>query len=101
MNWWLADVPETVFAAGGLRFYGGGQRRGPRPDAAADPLDGRSGRGHDPFALDLRRRRHAAELYLEAERDDGYLRDRDVFSRRYQHRGQRAVCWSPTAPARS
>jgi predicted dehydrogenase len=80
VNWWLGDVPETVFAMGALRFYGaenaasrGLGQRPPRSHGATGP-DG------DPFALDLASDQRLARLYLDAEHEDGYLRDRDVFS---------------------
>jgi predicted dehydrogenase len=80
VNWWLADVPETVFAAGALRFYGhaNAAARGltPRPIRST----GAAGASTDPFALDLAADDTLRELYLNAEGDDGYLRDRDVFS---------------------
>src|SRR3954453_8999255 len=80
VNWWLADVPETVFAAGGLRFYGeaNAAARGlaPRPIRSTGAPDAAG----DPFALDLGADDTLRKLYLEAEGDDGYLRDRDVFS---------------------
>jgi predicted dehydrogenase len=80
VNWWLADVPETVFAAGALRFYGeaNAAARGatPRPIRST----GAPGASSDPFALDLAADEMLRELYLNAEADDGYLRDRDVFS---------------------
>ena len=79
MNWWLADVPAWVFASGGLRFYGDANARarglGPRP--ARGTVDPPS---TDPFALDLRVDPALRSLYWEAERHDGYLRDRDVFA---------------------
>ena len=80
VHWWLGDVPGTVFALGGLRFYGAGNAAarglGPRPERST----GAPGAGADPFALDLRADDVLRRLYLEAEPDDGYLRDRDVFS---------------------
>jgi predicted dehydrogenase len=78
MNWWLADVPEWVFASGALRFYGD-------ENARARGLGERPARGTvdppstDPFALDLRSDPTLRSLYWEAEKHDGYLRDRDVF----------------------
>jgi predicted dehydrogenase len=80
VNWWLADVPETVFAAGGLRFYGeaNAAARGPAPRPIRST--GAPGASSDPFALDLAADETLRELYLKAEGDDGYLRDRDVFS---------------------
>ncbi|HSL38716.1 MAG TPA: gfo/Idh/MocA family oxidoreductase, partial [Arthrobacter sp.] len=35
---------------------------------------------HDPFALDLRDDPRLTALYLDAEKHDGYLRDKDVFA---------------------
>lgn len=78
VNWWLADTPARVFAAGGLRFYGAENARrrdvGPRPERGTtdSPL-------HDPFSLDLRTDPVWRGLYLDQEHFDGYLRDRDVF----------------------
>lgn len=79
VNWWLGDVPATVFALGGLRFYGAENAKarglGPRPVRSRDD----AGRGSDPFALDLAADDKLRRLYLEAEGDDGYIRDQDVF----------------------
>lgn len=78
VNWWIDDVPQRVFASGGLRFYGdqgGGAPSGPRPERGS--VDAAAG---DPFALDLRRDPVLSRLYLDAETNDGYIRDRDVFS---------------------
>ena len=79
VNWWLGDVPETVYAQGGLRFYGAQNASerglGQRPDLSRDNPN-RS----DPFNLDLAADEKLRGLYLEGEADDGYLRDRDVFT---------------------
>ncbi|WP_199520974.1 Gfo/Idh/MocA family protein [Jiangella anatolica] len=79
VNWWLDDVPATVFALGGLRFYGAENAKarglGPRPARSRDD----AGRAADPFALDLAADDTLRRLYLEAEGDDGYVRDQDVF----------------------
>ncbi|WP_369045283.1 Gfo/Idh/MocA family protein [Sinomonas sp. P10A9] len=79
VNWWLGDVPETVYAQGGLRFYGAAnaaERGGaPRPQLSRDNPD-----RADPFNLDLAADPKLRALYLEGESDDGYLRDRDVFT---------------------
>ncbi|WP_214403974.1 Gfo/Idh/MocA family protein [Pseudonocardia lacus] len=79
VDWWLDDVPERVVAMGGLRFYGARA-------AAARGVGGRPPRSHgdpaladDPFGLDLAADPRLRRLYLDAEADDGYLRDRDVF----------------------
>ena len=79
VNWWLDDAPATVYAAGGLRFYGSDNAAarglGPRPARST----GEASAAGDPFALDLLRDDQLRMLYYEAERDDGYLRDQDVF----------------------
>lgn len=79
VNWWLADVPATAYALGGLRFYGAGNAKqrglGPRPVRSRDD----AARAADPFALDLAADDTLRRLYLEAEGDDGYIRDQDVF----------------------
>ncbi|HVX46577.1 MAG TPA: Gfo/Idh/MocA family oxidoreductase [Mycobacteriales bacterium] len=80
VNWWLGSTPETVFGFGGLRFYGldNAESRGERP---------RHYRSHgspdlktDPWALDMESDPVLRALYLDAESEDGYLRDRDVFT---------------------
>lgn len=76
VNWWLGDVPERVYARGGLKFYGAENARarglGPRPERG-------TGAEGDPFSLDLRDDPRLEQLYLKSEHHDGYLRDRDVF----------------------
>jgi predicted dehydrogenase len=80
VNWWLADIPDVVYARGALAFYGADNAAarglGERPERA----HGAAGLGTDPFLLDLEADPRLRELYLEAEGQDGYLRDRDVFS---------------------
>ncbi|WP_336646577.1 Gfo/Idh/MocA family protein [Microbacterium sp. USHLN186] len=77
VNWWLRSQPRRVFASGGLRFYGAqnAARRGLGIRPARGTHD-----GGDLFELDLRTDPHLKALYLDAEKHDGYLRDRDVFS---------------------
>ncbi len=77
VNWWIDDVPEVVYAHGGLRFYGDEQARARGlGDRAAL---GRDGADDDPFALDMAADTQLRRMFLEAEEADGYLRDRDVF----------------------
>ena len=85
LNWWLSAVApdavaQTVYAQGGLRFYGpqGADRfnlqdHGERCLTCPRTAD-------CPFVLDLRANDALRALYLEAEHDDGYYRDRCVFS---------------------
>ena len=80
VNWWLGARPVSVFAEGRLFFYGpeagaahGYDRGYDRAHAAPAAVD-------DPFALDLSANPRLRELYLDAERHDGYRRDRSVFA---------------------
>jgi len=79
VNWWLGSEPVTVSAHGRRAFYTpetatslGLADRGPRCHGCpvADTCD---------FELDMEADTALRELYLEAEEDDGYLRDRCVF----------------------
>ncbi|MGW0842885.1 Gfo/Idh/MocA family protein [Streptomyces sp. NPDC002787] len=79
VNWWLGTRPETVFAQGGLFFYGdeAGRRRGlARNYTRAHGSPAAEG---DPFALHLADSPVLTSLYLDAEREDGYRRDQNVF----------------------
>ncbi len=80
VNWWINSWPKTVFAAGDLVFYG-------RRNAEARGETRIYQRAHrsemaksDPFALDLAADDKLRALYLDAEHEDGYFRDRGVFS---------------------
>ncbi|GAA2502501.1 dehydrogenase [Winogradskya humida] len=79
VNWWLGAAPVSVFAAGQLFFYGpGGARHGyARP---YDRVHGSPAAADDPFALHLDANPRLQALYLDAEKDDGYQRDRNVFA---------------------
>lgn len=83
VNWWIADVPQRVYASGGLRFYGdknaAARGLGPRPERGTNDARDAGGR-KDPFSLDLRDDARLRALYLDNEHFDGYQRDRDVFS---------------------
>jgi len=79
VNWWIASAPETVFGLGRLFFYGdeNGARRGlARPYARAH---GAPSAADDPFAIDLAGSPTLKALYLDAEHEDGYHRDQNVF----------------------
>ena len=80
VNFWIGSKPESVFAMGDLNFYGmkNAERRGVKnfyyrcygSEAAKD----------DPFAIDIEHNETLKALYLDAEADSGYIRDRSVFS---------------------
>ncbi|MEV1145201.1 Gfo/Idh/MocA family oxidoreductase [Micromonospora sp. NPDC049799] len=79
VNWWLDATPVEVFAAGRLFFYGeAGRRHGYARDY--DRAHGSPAAGNDPFALRLSTHPRLRELYLDAEAEDGYHRDRNVFA---------------------
>ena len=79
VNWWLNTGPETVFAMGDLRFYGraNAERRGVT-DFYDRYHNAEKAKG-DPFALALSSSPKLRSLYLEAEHEDGYFRDQNVF----------------------
>ncbi len=88
VNWLLDDHPETVFAAGGLMFYGedNAKRRG--VDAPYERYTGVPEAKDDPFGLfmdttmspnGVSKGNEMKALYLDAEAESGYIRDRNVF----------------------
>ena len=83
VNWWIDDVPERVFASGGLKFYGDKNAAerglGPRPERGTPDAGAPAGE-KDPFALDLREDDRLKALFLDNEHYDGYRRDQDVFT---------------------
>jgi predicted dehydrogenase len=81
VNWWIDAIPERVFAFGRLDFYGRANAiaRGDEKFTRYARYTGEAAAAKDPFALDLREHESLAGLYLNAEADSGYLRDRNVF----------------------
>ncbi|MEV2215492.1 Gfo/Idh/MocA family oxidoreductase [Streptomyces sp. NPDC050997] len=79
VNWWLGTAPETVYAQGGLFFYGdeAGRRRNLARDYAR--AHGSPAAEGDPFAVRLADSPVLSALYLDAETEDGYHRDQNVF----------------------
>ncbi|HSI84362.1 MAG TPA: Gfo/Idh/MocA family oxidoreductase [Candidatus Methylacidiphilales bacterium] len=80
INWWLDSSPETVFAMGALRFYGKENARRRGVESFYERGTGAPEAEGDPFALDLRKSPNLKSLYLDAEHEDGYMRDQSVFS---------------------
>ncbi|MEV6343205.1 Gfo/Idh/MocA family oxidoreductase [Actinoplanes sp. NPDC051851] len=77
VNWWLGSSPALVFSQASLKFYGSPpESRGERPARS----HGAPGLGTDPFLLDLTKDPRLKGLYLDAEHEDGYIRDQDVFA---------------------
>lgn len=79
INWWLQSSAQQVFAHGGLLFYGAenAARRGEHYSYAR--YTGVPAAATDPFALRLDENPTLKALYLDAEAETGYLRDRNVF----------------------
>jgi predicted dehydrogenase len=80
VNWWLNATPELVFGLGALSFYGkqNALKRGIQSSYERSSQDPDARR--DPFALHLEQDATLKTLYLEAEKEDGYFRDKNVFA---------------------
>lgn len=79
VNWWIDGIPEEVFGMGSLAFYG--------KDNAVDRGDGKwtgydrytgKAEADDPFKMDLAKDESLRGIYLNAESETGYIRDRNV-----------------------
>jgi predicted dehydrogenase len=81
VNWWIDAIPDQVFAFGRLDFYGkrAALARGDGALTTYARYTGEPAAAADPFALDLRGNESFKALYLGAEAETGYLRDRNVF----------------------
>lgn len=79
VNFWLGSTPKTVFAMGDLMFYGksNAEKRG-MTDFYYRATGNKNAR-KDPFALDMGSNPSLKGIYLDAEKEDGYLRDQSVF----------------------
>jgi predicted dehydrogenase len=80
VNWWINSTPSIVFGFGNLSFYGktNGSERGEARDYFRSTDDPAA--LQDPYALNMRSDAAYKSLYLDAEGDDGYIRDRNVFA---------------------
>ena len=80
VNFWIDSRPKTVFAFGELNFYGmkNAEKRGETNFYYR--CHGSEAAKGDPFAIDLESNEELRELYLKAEADSGYIRDRSVFA---------------------
>ncbi len=79
VNWWIDSYPLQVFAQGDLLFYGkqNAEERGEHyPYTRYTGVAEAEG---DPFALTLDKNEVFRDLYLAAEEETNYLRDRNVF----------------------
>ena len=79
VNWWIGSVPRQVFALGGLMFYGKANAAARGEHYHYQRYTGEAAAKDDPFALFLDQRPAYQGLYLDAEAETGYIRDRNVF----------------------
>lgn len=79
INWWMQSYPQEVFAMGGLMFYGRENAAKRGETYGYDRYTNQDAAKNDPFALRLDANPTLKALYLEAEKDTSYLRDRNVF----------------------
>lgn len=79
VNWWIDSYPRHVFAMGDLQFYGKKNAAARGEHYSYQRYTGVLEAAHDPFALTLDNNAVFQGLYLAAEAETGYLRDRNVF----------------------
>lgn len=79
VNWWIDAYPTDVFAMGSLSFYGQQNARARGESYSYSRYTGIPEAQNDPFALLLTSKEALRSLYLEAEAETGYIRDRNVF----------------------
>ncbi len=78
VNFWLGDKPKQVFAYGDLLFYGRENAENRGVTKFYYRTEGSENAVGDPFAFPLSGE-YLEQLYKNAEKDDGYLRDQSVF----------------------
>ena len=80
VNFWIGDAPKRVYAMGDLRFYGMKNAESRGITDFYYRAHGNPAAKEDPFAIDLAANEEMKAMYLDAEEDSGYIRDRSVFS---------------------
>lgn len=79
VNFWLGTYPKRVFAFGDLKFYGRENAEERGVTKFYSRVYGQENAKGDPFALVMEGNASLENLYLNAEQDDGYIRDQSVF----------------------
>lgn len=79
VNWWIDGYPQSVMAMGSLNFYGAENAAARGENYSYSRYTDVPEAANDPFALNLRSKRGLEGLYLAAEEETGYIRDRNVF----------------------
>jgi predicted dehydrogenase len=79
VNWWVGAYPIEVFALGALSFYGRENALARGEHYSYTRYTGVPEAQNDPFGLFMDAKPNLRGLYLEAEAETGYVRDRNVF----------------------
>jgi predicted dehydrogenase len=79
VNFWLGSQPETVFGMGDLKFYGRANAEARGVVTPYTRTTGVAAAKDDRFAIDLTDNPVQKGLYWDAEKEDGYQRDQNVF----------------------
>ncbi|MBN1313773.1 MAG: Gfo/Idh/MocA family oxidoreductase [Anaerolineae bacterium] len=79
VNWWIDSYPVNVFGMGALSFYGKENAEARGEHYSYERYTGVPEAKNDPFALQLTSKEALQRLYLDAEKETGYIRDRNVF----------------------
>jgi len=79
VNFWLGTSPKQVFSFGDLMFYGRENAENRGINKFYYRTHGSENAKGDPFAFTMEGNAGLEGLYLNAEKDDGYLRDQSVF----------------------
>ncbi|MEE1042997.1 MAG: Gfo/Idh/MocA family oxidoreductase [Clostridia bacterium] len=79
VNFWLGTYPETVYAQGGLKFYGKENAEERGITKFYNRTHGSENAIGDPFAFTMAGNELLESMYLNAEHEDGYIRDQSVF----------------------
>ncbi|WP_127754027.1 Gfo/Idh/MocA family oxidoreductase [Devosia sp. 1566] len=79
VNFWLGSQPDTVFGMGDLKFYGRANAEERGIFTPYTRTTGVEAAKNDPFAIDLTSNPVQKGLYWDAEKEDGYQRDQNVF----------------------
>ena len=80
VNFWLGTTPKLVFAQGDLMFYGLENAEARGEGRSYYRTTGVEAAKNDPFTLDMEKSDGLRDMYYNAEHEDGYIRDRSVFS---------------------
>ncbi len=80
VNWWIDDRPQEVFSHASLAYYTPATARRLGLDDRAERCLDCPAKSRCPFYLDLTAAKDYKALYLDNEHEDGYFRDRCVFS---------------------